>query len=57
MPGMRSDIKENFTKINCNYDSIFEYKDLLDLSLNKNYISEIELEKLKNWRDNPENWK
>lgn len=49
--------KENFTKINCNYDSIFEYKDLLDLSLNKKYISEIELEKLKNWRDNPENWK
>ena len=28
---------ENFTKINCKYDSIFEYKDLLDLSLNKNY--------------------
>lgn len=49
--------KENFTKINCKYDSIFEYKDLLDLSLNKNYISVIELEKLKNWRDNPENWK
>ncbi len=49
--------EENFKKINCKTESIFYYNDLLTIAHKKNYINNQDLEKLKIWRDNPEEWK
>ena len=48
---------ENFNKIKCNAESIFYYRDLLEVALANKYISENELLKLKSWRENPGEWK
>jgi orotate phosphoribosyltransferase len=48
---------ENFNKIKCNAESIFYYRDLLEVALANKYISENELVKLKSWRENPGEWK
>ena len=48
---------ENFNKIKCNTESIFYYRDLLEVALANKYISENELVKLKSWRENPGEWK
>ena len=48
---------ENFRKIGCVHESIFNYDDLLNVAHQKRHIEETDLYKLKNWRDNPEGWK
>lgn len=49
--------EKNFKKIKCNTISIFSYNDLLSIAHENDYISDHDLEKLRDWRDNPENWK
>ena len=49
--------EKNFKKIKCNTKSIFSYNDLLSIAHENDYISDHDLEKLRDWRDNPENWK
>jgi len=48
---------ENFKKIGCRHESVFDYDDLLNVAHQKRHIEETDLYKLKNWRDNPEGWK
>ncbi len=49
--------EENFKKANVALKTLSNYDYLLEQSLESNYISEKELETLKNWRTNPNNWK
>ena len=47
----------NFKNIKCKTESIFSYNDLLTIAHENEYIEDQDLEKLRGWRDNPENWK
>ena len=47
----------NFKNIKCKTESIFSYNDLLTIAHKNEYIEDQDLEKLRGWRDNPENWK
>jgi orotate phosphoribosyltransferase len=47
----------NFTKANVALKTLSNYDYLLEQSLESNYISEKELEILKNWKTNPSIWK
>jgi len=47
----------NFEKANIALYTLSDYEHLLEQSLDSNYISEKELDTLKNWRTNPSNWK
>lgn len=50
--------KENFEKAECQYTSLTNYDVLLEVALEKNYISSEDLNKLKIWKQNPsdESW-
>jgi len=48
--------EENFKDANVNLTTLSDYNHLLELALDNNYISEKELETLKNWRTNPSTW-
>lgn len=47
---------ENFKQANVNLTTLSDYSHLLDLALNKNYISEKELATLAQWNENPSEW-
>ena len=49
--------KNNFQNISCDTNSIFNYSDLMEIAHQEKYITKSELEKLKNWREDPEKWK
>ena len=49
--------KNNFQNISCDTNSIFNYSDLMEVAHQEKYITKSELEKLKNWREDPEKWK
>ncbi|MBN4082851.1 MAG: orotate phosphoribosyltransferase [Lutibacter sp.] len=48
---------ENFEKANVKLNVLSDYNHLLEQSLDSNYISENELETLRQWRNNPSKWK
>ena len=48
---------ENFNKINCKTFSLFYFDDLLTIALEKKIIRLDDLDKLKEWRNNPEKWR
>ncbi len=48
--------EKNFKEANVNLTTLSDYNHLLELALDNNYISENELETLKNWRTNPSTW-
>jgi len=47
---------ENFKNANVKLNVLSDYNHLLEQSLDSNYISENELETLKQWRENPSEW-
>ena len=47
---------ENFKNDNIKLITLGNYECLLEQAVNTNYISEKELETLKNWRENPSQW-
>jgi len=47
---------ENFEKSKISLFTLSDYESLLQLALNKEYITNIELEVLKKWRQNPSEW-
>lgn len=47
---------ENFKKENVNLTTLSDYDHLLEQTFDTNYISENELETLKQWRKNPAEW-
>ncbi len=48
--------EENFKDAKVNLTTLSDYNHLLELALDNNYISENEVETLKNWRTNPSTW-
>jgi len=49
--------KENFKNANIELNTLADYNNLLELAVAKNYISEIELKTLQEWRESPSTWK
>ncbi len=49
--------KQNFEKADCKLASLTNYDSLLKQALNTRYITENEIEALKEWRKNPQDWK
>lgn len=47
---------DNFLNANCNLDTLSNYDVLVELAVETGYISENDLETLKNWRLNPDKW-
>ncbi|SDX15019.1 orotate phosphoribosyltransferase [Lutibacter oricola] len=47
---------ENFKEANVKLNTLSDYNHLLELALDNKYISEKELDTLKNWRKNPSVW-
>lgn len=47
----------HFKEKNCVLHSLGDYNHLLTAALKQNYIAEKEIETLRSWRENPENWK
>ena len=47
---------ENFKNADIKLTTLSDYDHLLEQALDSNYISEKELETLKNWRENPSEW-
>jgi orotate phosphoribosyltransferase len=48
--------EDNFTLKNCKYVALSNYEALVDEALNAGYISEKDLDSLKEWRKTPEKW-
>ncbi|MFK5958143.1 MAG: orotate phosphoribosyltransferase [Lutibacter sp.] len=48
---------KNFEDANVKLNTLSDYNHLLEQSLDSNYISENELKTLKQWRENPSEWK
>jgi len=48
--------KENFKNANIELNTLADYNNLLELAVAKNYISEIELKTLQEWRESPSTW-
>jgi|TARA_B110000263_G_scaffold249366_1_gene266763 orotate phosphoribosyltransferase len=48
--------KTNFSNINCDHKSLYNYDDLLTVALQNNYITQDEIQELKKWRNNPGDW-
>ena len=48
--------KENFKKAKCKLFTLSDYNILVEYAENNNYISDIDLKSLAQWRKNPEKW-
>jgi orotate phosphoribosyltransferase len=46
----------NFDNANCRYETLTNYEYLLDVAINKKYISEEYLNTLREWKDDPKKW-
>lgn len=49
--------KKNFEDNNCSLVTLADYETLIEKALETNYISEKDIEPLKEWRQNPKDWK
>jgi len=48
--------EQNFKKAKCNLKTLTDYNTLINTALTKEYITEKDLESLKQWRTNPSAW-
>lgn len=48
---------DKFKEANCLTNTLCDYNTLIDVALKHNYITENDLEPLKEWRSNPSTWK
>jgi len=48
--------KENFAKANCELITLSNYAALIEEAMELNYVDEENLQSLKEWRSNPQNW-
>jgi len=48
--------EDNFKKENCELYTLTDYHHLIRKALEENYIREEDMEALKKWRDDPDNW-
>lgn len=49
--------RENFVKAACPYFTLSDYDHLIEHAIATNYITEKDIESLRAWKINPENWK
>jgi len=47
---------QNFENANCRFTTLTNYEYLLDVAIDKKYISASQVETLKEWKNNPEDW-
>ena len=47
---------ENFNAAKCQYNTLTEYNQLIEIAVERNYISSKDISKLKEWRKNPSIW-
>lgn len=47
---------DNFKKAKCHFYTLSNYSALIDIALETGYISSKEINLLKNWRNDPDNW-
>lgn len=48
--------EDNFANAKCPYFTLSNYDMLIEQAAKENYVSEKDLESLKDWKNNPENW-
>jgi orotate phosphoribosyltransferase len=48
---------QNFKSANCNFKTLTDYNQLIDIALAKDYISSKDITDLKKWREDPSQWK
>lgn len=48
--------QDNFEQANCTYKTLTNYEYLLDVAIDKNYITADQLATLREWKNDPENW-
>jgi orotate phosphoribosyltransferase len=48
--------QNNFEEANCIYKTLTNYEYLLDVAIDKNYITADQLATLREWKNDPENW-
>lgn len=48
---------DNFKNAKCPYVTLTNYEFLIEEALKRNYINEADLKPLREWKDQPENWK
>lgn len=48
--------KKSFDEADCPYFTLSDYTHLIEQAISTNYITEKDVESLRNWRTNPENW-
>lgn len=48
---------DNFKAAGCQLDTLSDYNAMIDLAVKSGYVKEVEVEKLKEWRINPEAYK
>ena len=49
-------ISKNFNAAKCQYNTLTEYNQLIEIAVERNYISSKDISKLKDWRKNPSIW-
>lgn len=49
--------ENNFKAANCPYFTLSNYDSMIDQALEQKYITETDISSLKEWRDDPKNWK
>lgn len=49
--------RQNFTKAACPYFTLSDYDHMIEHAIATNYVSEKDIESLRAWKTNPENWK
>jgi len=47
---------DNFLKAQCRLDTLSNYETLIETAINKGYVSDKELDTLKEWRKTPDKW-
>ncbi len=47
---------KNFENANCQWDTLTNYEVMIDIAFASGYINKNDIEQLKKWRDNPEDW-
>jgi len=48
---------DNFKNKNCEFYTLTNFNDLINIALETNYINKSDIELLNNWKSDPENWK
>jgi orotate phosphoribosyltransferase len=48
--------EENFQKANCPFVTLTNYELMIESALKKEYVTEADMESLKQWKEDPANW-